>query len=50
MFTANITVICPYPCLFNFIWWHHASWLGTTHPWNPPRAGFTNRLHRLKLS
>jgi len=25
MFAANITVICPYPCLFNFIRWHHAS-------------------------
>jgi len=24
MFAVNITVICPYPCLFNFIWWHHA--------------------------
>jgi len=36
MFPANITVTCPYPCLFNFIWWHHASgWeqlIHATHP------------------
>jgi len=25
MFAANITVTCPYPCVFNFVWWHHAS-------------------------
>jgi len=25
LFAANTTVMCPYPCLFNFIWWHHAS-------------------------
>jgi len=25
MLTANITVTCSYPRLFNFIWWHHAS-------------------------
>jgi len=25
MFAANITVICPCPCLFNCVWWHHAS-------------------------
>jgi len=24
MFAANITVICPYSCIFNWIWWHHA--------------------------
>jgi len=33
---VNITVTCPYPCLFNFIWWHHASgWVqlaNATHP------------------
>jgi len=25
MFVANTIVICPCPCLFNIIWWHHAS-------------------------
>jgi len=25
IFAANITVTCPYLCLFNFVWWHHAS-------------------------
>ena len=35
MLAANITVICPYSCLLNFIWWNHASgWkqLHKTHP------------------
>jgi len=27
---------CPYPCLFNLIWWHHASgWEQLTHATNP---------------
>jgi len=25
MFADNITATYPYPCLFNLIWWHHAS-------------------------
>jgi len=36
MFAADITVICPYPFLFNFIWCHYASvWeqlIHATHP------------------
>jgi len=36
MFTANISVTCSYPWLFNFIWWYlPCIWLGTTHPCNP---------------
>jgi len=36
MFAANITVTCAYPCLFNFIWWHHASaWKQLIHATHP---------------
>jgi len=36
MFAANTTVTSPNPCLFNFIWWHHAfGWEQLTHATHP---------------
>jgi len=36
MFAANITVTCPYLCIFNFVWWHHASdWKQLIHAIHP---------------
>jgi len=39
MFAANITVICPCSCLFNIIWWHHASGWTHFHPWDSSHCG-----------
>jgi len=36
MFADTITVTCPYPCLFNFVWWHHApGWKQLIHATHP---------------
>jgi len=38
IFAANITVICPYSCLFNFIficWYYASGWKQLIHETHP---------------